>query len=197
MIVPGSSDDTYTENECMELACDKLGFKYDCTGTGYAGGAGTACGGKYTQCTCASGYKWNGSSCKQLNGAQGELYYCKGKVVGVKTSGMKFYVAMKDLGLENWPGAMLGSRNYLFCGNIYGTLPTAEQLKTIYNNKSSINSLLSANGGTRLVNSFYWSSTTYDAYDATYYYSVSMKDGDSGSTNLDTPSYYARPIMKF
>ena len=27
----GSSDDTYTENECMELACDKLGFKYDCT----------------------------------------------------------------------------------------------------------------------------------------------------------------------
>ena len=59
----GSSDDTYTENECMELACDKLGFKYDCTGTGYAGGSGSECNGKYTYCNCAEGYGWKDGAC--------------------------------------------------------------------------------------------------------------------------------------
>ena len=59
----GSSDDTYTENECMELACDKLGFKYDCTGTGYAGGSGSKCNGKYAACNCAEGYGWKDGVC--------------------------------------------------------------------------------------------------------------------------------------
>ena len=40
------------------------GYDYTCSGTGYAGGAGTACGGKYTSCTCASGYKWESGQCK-------------------------------------------------------------------------------------------------------------------------------------
>ena len=39
------------------------GYDYTCSGTGYAGGAGTACNGKYTSCTCASGYKWENGSC--------------------------------------------------------------------------------------------------------------------------------------
>ena len=43
--------------------CSEMGFNYTCSGTGYAGGAGTACGGKYTSCTCASGYKWESGSC--------------------------------------------------------------------------------------------------------------------------------------
>ncbi len=59
----GSSDDTYTENECMVLACDKLGFKYDCTGTGYAGGSGSKCNGKYAACNCAEGYGWKDGAC--------------------------------------------------------------------------------------------------------------------------------------
>ena len=42
-------------------------YKYTCSGTGYAGGSGTACGGKYTACTCSSGYVWNGSSCAISN----------------------------------------------------------------------------------------------------------------------------------
>ena len=40
------------------------GYDYTCSGTGYAGGVGTACGGKYTSCTCASGYKWENGQCK-------------------------------------------------------------------------------------------------------------------------------------
>ena len=38
-------------------------YAYSCSGTGYAGGKGTACGGKYTECTCASGYVWENGGC--------------------------------------------------------------------------------------------------------------------------------------
>ena len=84
-----------SEEECLNLACDKLGFtytcsgagekgvgndcngkyqgctcdssyKYTCSGTGYSGGSGTACGGKYTSCTCSSGYEWKNGSCQQV-----------------------------------------------------------------------------------------------------------------------------------
>ena len=40
-------------------------YVYSCSGTGYASGKGTACGGKYTECTCASGYVWENGSCVQ------------------------------------------------------------------------------------------------------------------------------------
>ena len=39
------------------------GYDYTCSGTGYAGGAGTACGGKYASCNCTDGYKWENGSC--------------------------------------------------------------------------------------------------------------------------------------
>ena len=49
-------------------------YKYICTGAGYAGGSGTACGEKYSQCTCASGYTWaNGVCC-----SSSYKYTCKG-----------------------------------------------------------------------------------------------------------------------
>ena len=38
-------------------------YRYTCSGTGYAGGVGTACNGKYTSCSCSSPYTWNGYSC--------------------------------------------------------------------------------------------------------------------------------------
>ena len=43
-------------------SCDSS-YKYTCTGTGYSGGSGTACGGKYKACTCSSGYSWENGSC--------------------------------------------------------------------------------------------------------------------------------------
>ena len=45
-------------------SCDSS-YQYSCSGTGYAGGAGSACGGKYTQCSCASGYEWKNGSCQK------------------------------------------------------------------------------------------------------------------------------------
>ena len=172
-------------------------YKYTCSGTGYSSGSGSACGGKYTACTCTSGYEWKDGSCQKqvLNGAQGELYYCNGKVVGVRATGMGFYVAMRDLGYMSWSNANNQCRNYSFCGNVKGTLPTKDQLLTLYNNKSRVNSLLSTNGGTQLTNSYYWSSTTYDYG---YYYIVRMSNGDYiwGNTSVIT-NYYVRPVLSW
>ena len=213
-----------SEEECLNLACDKLGFSYTCTGTGeqgvgnacngkyqgctcdssyqytcsgtgYSGGVGTACGGKYAACTCASGYEWKDGSCQKqvLNGAQGELYYCNGKVVGVRATGMGFYVAMKDLGLMYWSSANSQCQSYSFCGNVKGTLPTREQLLSIYQNKSRVDSLLSTNGGTQLTNGYYWSSTGY-SYDDYFYYFVLMSNGNSSWNSLNN-NLYVRPVL--
>ena len=39
------------------------GYDYTCSGTGYAGGAGSACDGKYISCNCIDGYKWENGTC--------------------------------------------------------------------------------------------------------------------------------------
>ncbi len=46
--------------------CAKYGFKYDCSGTGYASGVGQTCNNKYTSCTCASGYEWKDGKCEKI-----------------------------------------------------------------------------------------------------------------------------------
>ena len=181
---------TWSSGTCK---CDSS-YAYACTGTGYSGGVGTACGGKYAACTCASGYEWKDGSCRKQtqNGAVGELYYCNGKVVGVRATGMGFYVALRDLGQMNWSSANSQCQSYAFCGNVKGTLPTREQLLTLYNNKSRVNTLLSTNGGTQLTNSYYWSSTYGDDY--TYYYIVSMSNGIYGWYYMGG-NYYVRPVL--
>ena len=70
----------YTETSCPDGAgvkcpwgntwfctktCDELGFSYTCSGTGYAGGSGEVCNGKYQSCTCASGYEWKDGTCQK------------------------------------------------------------------------------------------------------------------------------------
>ena len=54
-------------------------YVYSCSGTGYAGGKGTACGGKYTECTCASGYVWENGSCVQNAAVWGQCTGYAGK----------------------------------------------------------------------------------------------------------------------
>ena len=185
---------TWNGSSCA-LSCSSS-YQYTCSGTGYAGGAGSACGGKYTQCTCASGYEWKNGSCQKLmsDGAHGDLYYCNGAVVAVKAPGMNFYVAMKDLGTMDLSEANSNCQNYSFCGNLKGTLPSRDQLRTMYNNKSLLNSLLSTNGGTNLSNKFYWSSTT--DYDGSRYsnYIVNMSNGgvDYG---YGAGNSYVRPVL--
>ena len=179
--------------EDESTVCAENGFKYSCTGTGYAGGAGSACGGKYIQCTCSSGYEWKNGSCQKqiLNGAQGDLYYCNGTVVAVKASGMDFYVAMKDLGTMTWSSGKSACQNYSFCGNLKGRLPTKAQLYTMYDNKSSLNSLLSTNGGTNFSGGYHWSSTPGD----TGYYFVKMSNGHVDYHYNGNYDAYVRPVL--
>ena len=169
---------TWSGNSCT---CPST-YQYTCSGTGYSGGSGTACNGKYTKCTCKSGYEWKDGSCQKQTQNVGELYYCNGKVVGVRATGMGFYVAMKDLGNMTWSNANSQCRNYSFCGNVKGTLPTREQLLSIYQNKSRVNSLLSTNG---------WSSTNGDDYD---YYVVYMSNGGNGWHDMNVINY-VRPVL--
>ena len=174
--------------------CD-ASYQYTCAGTGYSGGSGTACGGKYTKCLCKSGYTWKNGACQKqvLNGAVGDLYYCNGTKVGIKTSSMNFYVAMKDLGTMDWKSANSQCSSYTFCGNVTGILPTKEQLKTLYNNKSQVNTLLSTNGGTQLTNDYYWSSISGGSLE---HYVVHMSDGNEAlGSNMSSYSYYVRPIL--
>ena len=216
-----------SEEECLNLACDKLGFTYTCTGTGekgvgnncngkyqgctcdssyqytcsgtgYSGGSGSACGGKYTSCTCASGYEWKDGTCqkKVLNGAQGDLYYCNGTVVGVKSGNMNFYIAIQDLGLMSWDTANSRCLSYTFCDNKKGILPTKDQLVTIYNNKSAINSLRLANGGIKLTENYHWSSTYYSdaGIYGNKYYKVHLAAG-SANPSEEGMAFYVLPIL--
>ena len=189
-----SSPYTWSGSAC---SCPST-YQYTCSGTGYSGGSGSACGGKYTACTCSGGYEWKDGSCQKqvLNGAQGELYYCNGTVVGVKAGDMNFYVAMNDLRKMNWTNAYNQCSSYVFCGNFKGTLPDRDQLLSIYNNKSQVNTLLSANGGTQFTNSTnncYWSSHPSGS---NYYYTVDIYNGYVESRKVDL-SYYVRPVLTF
>lgn len=66
-------------------------------------------------------------------------------------------------------------------------LPALNDLKTIYNNRSNLNTALSNAGGTTLSAGYYWSSTEYSgtgAYSGSSAYSVYFSNGDS--------SYYSK-----
>ncbi len=188
------------KQEVEKEFCNEYGFTLSCTGTNQTGGGGKACNGKYSECTCTSGYEWKDGSCqKQVqNGDVGDVFKCNGKVVGVKASGMDFYVAMEDLGTMGWSDANSSCENYSFCGNIKGTLPSKDQLLEIYNNKSTVNNLLSTNGGTELTNDWYWSSTyKYYDYSLNGHYNVGMSNGDVSNGYYDNGVYYVRPVLAF
>ncbi len=57
------------------LPCDSK-YQYTCSGTGYAGGSGVSCGGKYASCECGSGFEWNDNSCEEKPDCTvGMIYY--------------------------------------------------------------------------------------------------------------------------
>ena len=50
---------------CTEEKCD-TSYQYTCSGTGYTGGSGEVCNGKYKSCTCADGYEWKDGTCQEI-----------------------------------------------------------------------------------------------------------------------------------
>ena len=72
-------------------------------------------------------------------------------------------------------------------------LPARNELKTIYNNKSTINSTLSANGGTTLGAEYYWSSTEQSKGNAVR---IDFSEDYTGYWSKDT-SYKVRAVLAF
>ena len=172
-------------------------YKYACTGTGYSGGSGTACDGKYTACTCKSGYEWKDGSCQKevLNGAQGDLYYCNGTVVGVKIGNTNFYITMKDFGPMNWSSAYTKCMTYYIDCNIGVIFPREQDLKNIYRNKTTLNTQLLQYGGDTLNDKLYWSTSCIDTSCQTHI-SVNINNGSSIYNTTDNKTYYLRPIFQ-
>lgn len=78
-----------------------------------------------------------------------------------------------------------------FCQSNGGRCPTIDELTGIYLNKDKINAALSAANLPELKESWYWSSTEYDYYNA---WSLWMGDGDRGDYYKDDNSY-VRPVL--
>ena len=167
-------------------------FKYTCTGANQIKPS-SGCGGLYDKCSCKSGYEWKDGKCQKevLNGAQGDLYYCNGKVVGVKVSWMNFYIAMKDTADANWENANRSCANYVFCNDLKGSLPTKWELIDMSKEKSSLNSLLTQNGGSKIYGS-HWSSTYVSDG---YHYTVDISDGKTYDDSSDEYAHLARPVF--
>ena len=186
--------------------CDSS-YKYTCTGSHQIGGSGSSCDGKYKSCQCDYGYTWNsiygtcessysGPCSGKSDGANGNYYCCNNKVTGVKTSSMDFYVAMKDIGIIDWQSAMNQCQSYIFCSNVKGSFPSREQLLSIYQNKSQINTSLSTNGGTRMTELSYWSSTS-EGYGTSHHsaYVVDISNGNVTVQWADGNYNYTRAIL--
>ena len=100
-----------SDEQCVELACDKLGFKYDCVGTGYEGGEGEVCNGKYTSCKCAKGYKFSKGMCRKLECVSfgGTVMESEGHPSCI-LSGSRYFISCSS----SWPSGYLeqGDKTY-------------------------------------------------------------------------------------
>ena len=161
-------------------------YKYTCSGTGYAGGSGSACGGKYTQCKCASGYEWKDGSCQKeaMNGPDGDLFYCNNEVIGVKTSSMSFYVAVNGHKTTNWSNINVDS--CLTCGSYTAIVPSISQLQTVYYNRSNVNQLLQSHKAANIIiDTTYWSATK----NGTSVKILDMTNGNTRSSSTGSTLY--------
>ena len=76
-------------------------------------------------------------------------------------------------------------------GNWY--LPAAGELWTLYNNKATLNSAFTSNGGRAFQEEYYWSSTESNA---TYAWYMTFSTGSRGNPRKSN-SYYVRPVLSF
>ena len=102
------------------------GYDYTCSGTGYTGGVGEACNGKYAECACKEGYKlvdgkcqfpWGTCSGAAANCSLGDILFSDGTcsantvsgktpiaVVVYKSGNCGQAMALKSLGDYEWGG---------------------------------------------------------------------------------------------
>ena len=84
----GFQGTTYRPVLYLGADCDNS-YTNTCIGTGYLGGIGAHCYGKYQKCSCAEGWTWNGSVCESSKKdicQLGWLYYSDGTCSAKKLS---------------------------------------------------------------------------------------------------------------
>lgn len=81
-----------------------------------------------------------------------------------------------------------------FCQDAGGRCPTIDELTGIYLNKDKINAALSAANLPALKESWYWSSTEYDDYNA---WLLWMDDGSRYDYTKNYYYTYVRPVLAF
>lgn len=79
-----------------------------------------------------------------------------------------------------------------FCQSNGGRCPTIDELTGIYLNKDKINAALSAANLPELKESWYWSSTEYDYYNA---WGLDVSDGNRYAYYKNDISLYVRPVL--
>ena len=111
--------------QTFEGVC-KASQQYTCKGENENGGVGEACGGRYSECSCAENYRWNGTECEYnpwgkctgiaANCAIGDILFsdgtCSTNTVSGKTPiGIVIYIsdegcgqalALKSIGRYSW-----------------------------------------------------------------------------------------------
>ena len=95
--------------------------------------------------------------------------------------------------LGNKAGAAYTCTINTFLNGDTGYLPSAGQMKVIYDNKTAIDNLLTAMGGTNLRTSYYWTSTQANASNA---WRIRMYNGVFSSVSKTTLVYYL-PIIDY
>ena len=92
-----------------------------------------------------------------------------------------YVISLKETS-ASWSGARSWCSSY---GDGKWYLPTEDQLKDIYNQKSTLNNTLSTCGGTTLGTSYYWSSTEYynDYGNSNRACAVSFSSGSSSNSD--------------
>ena len=112
--------------------CEKYGFKYTCTGEGYAGGVGQSCNKQYESCTCAENYEWKDGKCEKipepiLGQCTGRAKNCKigqilnndgscsnDKVSGKTPIGVVIYIGSDNCGYAMTASMIEGSRSIVW-----------------------------------------------------------------------------------
>lgn len=238
-------------------------YKFTCSGTGYAGGSGSSCNGKYAKCTCMANYEWTGSVCAYVNpcagyydcggswqyctgskcasdstkcsvycvndyfpnscssssncngvyrngycsgscvetppqqpsvcdGISGDYYYCNCSIKGVVVPGTRLVVALETLIDGEWEPANRICNNYQFCSGYYGRLPTKDELMTIHNNISAIQSALVSAGGSKYEGMWHWTSTPGGSDG---HWDINPVNGVADTMSTTPNNNYARPVM--
>lgn len=90
------------------------------------------------------------------------------------------------ISLSDAPGTMTWEKALEYCEKQGGVLPDIDTLAWVYLNKDAINEALEANGGDKLKDSFYWSSSEGGTYRS---WTLSMSSGNRDNNYKDNSGY--------